>query len=819
MATASGVRAGKSFVEMSLEDKTQRQLKVTEQNLKSFANSVDAMSTQLGAFGAASLTAFGYFTKQASDARETLNKFNAVFGSFSGNANQFATDFGKRIGRDVNNLRDGMAAMDALIVGVGVQRDQASDMVKELTTGAVDFGSFFNTSDEESFQRFLSALSGSVEVMDQFGINLKQAAINNELVAQGFPTIAEGATEAQKVIARYSIIMQTLGRIEATGDAARTAGEFANMLKRQKAEIKTISVEIGNALLPAIKALQAASIPYLQSLREWVETNPEVIEQLAGISVAAATAAAGLVGVSVAVKGYAALRGGLLAIEAVTMAAMLATQQHTGAMNAASAARVLELETSATNATTKAMETAAYKALTTVRTQDIYTLIGQTGASQRASAAAWAEAQSHTANATAINAATAARAAHNAAVARQVAAQTAAASTARMLTASLVGLMIGAPLAVWVANSSDAVQELNRELKKAVELADQLSQVQASRFNKNLQGKSAAELQTQLDQLQKEKEGQRQAIELAQREVDQRTFALEDLYNRPETVYNNVTDMVMPGERDVSLRQLQDAQDRHAALADQERQLIAAINEAQDNARNAEVEAAEKAAEVKAEASKAEQKAAEEAQRKLHALKLRDAAELALREGNPEQQALALDAAAAALEEFDQPLADLYRNLAAIAAQQAGAGVQSQAAAGLNDNLFAQALGNDNDPALKRQYAQAGVQLAKAQGNSLAEAFFQAIIDGLDEQEQQLAEVADLPTFDPAEIAAQANSGLEVGTREAVRALAEAFAPRGGQTHDQQMEGLTKQLLTEAKETNKLLDDQLQNPAIVIGQV
>lgn len=723
MATAAGIKAGKAFVEMSLEDKTQRQLKVTEQNLKSFANSVDAMSVKLGAFGTASLTAFGYFIKQASDARETLNKFNAVFGSFSGNANQFATDFGKRIGRDVNNLRDGMAAMDALIVGVGVQRDQATEMVKELTAGAVDFGSFFNKSDEESFQRFLSALSGSVEVMDQFGINLKQAAINQQLVSMGFPTIAEGATEAQKVMARYAIIMQTLGRIGATGDAARTAGEFANMLKRQKAEIKTVSVAIGNALLPAVKALQAESIPYLESLREWIEMHPDMVHGAASLAVAVSAVAAGLLGLSVATKGYIALRGGILAIESATKAAVASTLTLTGA------------------------------------------------------------------------------------VASQDAAQKSAAASARALSVAIGSLLVAAAATVWIVNQSEQVRELNRELKEAVKLSERLADLQANRFAGNIQGKTVDELERLLEQQRLETAGSAEAVAMLRQQVEGHNWLEQGV------------GWLMPGQLAVDQQNLRDAEERLAANQDQERQILAAINEQKEAAAQAEVEGAEKAAEVKAEASKAEQKAAEEAQRKLHAMKLRDAAELALREGDPEQQALALDAAAAAMEEFDQPLADLYRNLAAIAAQQAGAGVQAEAASALNDNLFVQALGNDNDPALKRQYAQAGVQLAKAQGNSLAQAFFEAILSGLDEQEQQLAEVADLPTFDPAEIAAQANTGLEVGTREAVRALAEAFAPQGAQTHDQQMETLTKQLLTEAQETNKLLDDQLQNPAIVIGQV
>ena len=52
-------------------------------------------------------------------------------------------------------------------------------MAINLQKLSLDLASFFGIADENAQKRMLAALAGSPEVLDQFGINLKQQELQN----------------------------------------------------------------------------------------------------------------------------------------------------------------------------------------------------------------------------------------------------------------------------------------------------------------------------------------------------------------------------------------------------------------------------------------------------------------------------------------------------------------------------------------------------------------------------------------------------------------------------------------------------------------
>src|SRR5690606_31944363 len=114
------------------------------------------------------------------------------------------------VGRSVVDIQDSMSAYQAMFVGLNFDPSQARQMSEALQALALDFGSFFNLSDKEASDRFLSALSGSSEVFDRFGINIKAAAMDQKLLEMGLDKTTATATEQEKVMARVAIITQSL---------------------------------------------------------------------------------------------------------------------------------------------------------------------------------------------------------------------------------------------------------------------------------------------------------------------------------------------------------------------------------------------------------------------------------------------------------------------------------------------------------------------------------------------------------------------------------------------------------------------------------
>lgn len=203
--------------------------------------------------------AAGAFVKAAADAEETENRFRQVFGSLSDDAGAFADELGDAVGRSSIKIMDGLSTFQSFSVGMGFAREEASEMSKSIQTLALDFASFNNISDDEAMQRFISALSGSSEVLDRFGINIKQSALDLELQAQGLANSTSEATEQQKVIARLAIIMRAMTDQGATGDAIRTQDSFTNQMKRLNDAFLDFRVQLGRDIIPALTGLVTAT--------------------------------------------------------------------------------------------------------------------------------------------------------------------------------------------------------------------------------------------------------------------------------------------------------------------------------------------------------------------------------------------------------------------------------------------------------------------------------------------------------------------------------------------------------------------------------
>jgi hypothetical protein len=206
----------------------------------------------------------------ASNAEETANRFRAVFKDTATEAQAFVDDLASDVGRDPFKIQDSLASFQSFNIGLGFSQDKSLDMSKTLQKLSLDFASFNNITDADAQQRFISALSGSSEVLDKYGINIKEAALEQESFRTGLNKASSELTEQEKTILRLSIISKSMGAQGAIGDAVTTAGSFANQTKRLQANLSLMATEIGTKLLPAIA-------PFLAILNQLIQvTMPAV---------------------------------------------------------------------------------------------------------------------------------------------------------------------------------------------------------------------------------------------------------------------------------------------------------------------------------------------------------------------------------------------------------------------------------------------------------------------------------------------------------------------------------------------------------------
>ena len=209
-------------------------------------------------FSAIAGTALFQFTKKTLDMAGTLEaterRFDRVFKSLSGDVSGFSKTLADDLGRADGAIKSGLVSFQAFFQGLGFGTKDAAEMSKKMQALSIDLASFFDISDAQSQRRFLAALAGSPEVLDQFGINLKQAALQQELYAMGLNSTVQNTDEMTKSTARLSIIMRAMTDNGIVGDAKRNADNYTNTNKRLSTAFGDQSRIIGKKLLPAYKA-------------------------------------------------------------------------------------------------------------------------------------------------------------------------------------------------------------------------------------------------------------------------------------------------------------------------------------------------------------------------------------------------------------------------------------------------------------------------------------------------------------------------------------------------------------------------------------
>jgi hypothetical protein len=276
-----------------------------EKAMRTVRQKTEQVSQQLGAIGrrmsvAVTLPILGVGTaaiKSASDAEETAAKFDTVFGDMAGSVRGWAETHAEEVNRSSRAFEGYLSSLQDTFVPMGIARDEAAEMSKVLTELAVDLASFNNESESQAVQRLQSAIVGNSEAVRAYGINLTQAALEQELLNMGIQGGVREASEQQKVLARMNLILANTQ--DAQGDAARTSGSFANQMRGLRSDINDVSVIIGEELIPKAEA-------GVGKLKEFAEAFKALDEETQGliVDIGLVTAAIGplLVGLSAVIK-------------------------------------------------------------------------------------------------------------------------------------------------------------------------------------------------------------------------------------------------------------------------------------------------------------------------------------------------------------------------------------------------------------------------------------------------------------------------------------------------------------------------------------
>ena len=224
----------------------------TRRSMRTFNNTIQNTKRLLTGLivGTGVIRGFKALLRVASEVTETMSKFNVVFADLAGGAKQWVTDFADAVGRSRKDVLSWAAELQDIFVPMGFARDEAAKFSKSLVQLGVDVASFNEKVDRDVMRNFTSALMGSHRATRQYGIAISETRIKQMAWSVGIKKSFAHLTDMEKIFLRYRIILNDTK--DAQTDAIRTQDNYANQLKRMKASVTNLAVEIGEKMLPVM---------------------------------------------------------------------------------------------------------------------------------------------------------------------------------------------------------------------------------------------------------------------------------------------------------------------------------------------------------------------------------------------------------------------------------------------------------------------------------------------------------------------------------------------------------------------------------------
>jgi hypothetical protein len=250
-----------------------RTLSQSQGKLASWGAAVGKIALAAGIAGAAGVAVLGKASiDAASQAQQSLGATETVFGKFSDNVVKTSDRAAEALGLSANQYRENANILGSLLGNQGVAQDKLAGKTRSLIKTGADLAATFGGTTTDAVNALASAFKGEFDPLEQYGISIKQSAINTEAYAvAGVKTKAafDDLSTAQQNAAKQQATTNLL-----TKQASKTQGAFAketDTLAHQQqvlgAQVENLKTKIGNALLPAatdfVKLLNDRLVPAL----------------------------------------------------------------------------------------------------------------------------------------------------------------------------------------------------------------------------------------------------------------------------------------------------------------------------------------------------------------------------------------------------------------------------------------------------------------------------------------------------------------------------------------------------------------------------
>lgn len=207
-----------NVAERNIRDNVSAQEQFNE-SVQSGGNAYDGLAGKIGRI--AGVLGIGLMVKEAAQMtyesatqlEATGAKYNTVFSGMTNSADQFISEFQTLTPATVAEARSMASGMQDLLVPMGMQREQATEMTGEymhLIGALTNFNSATKSAEDVS-GAFQSSLSGEYDSLKGLGIQVNETIVKQQAVAMGLASSTDAVSNAAKAQAVLELAYQQSG--------------------------------------------------------------------------------------------------------------------------------------------------------------------------------------------------------------------------------------------------------------------------------------------------------------------------------------------------------------------------------------------------------------------------------------------------------------------------------------------------------------------------------------------------------------------------------------------------------------------------------
>lgn len=208
--------------------------------------------------------------KMAAELEDALGATDQIFKGSSGEVKAWAESLETYYGIAQGEAHEYANMMGAMLQNIGnLTEEEAAKQAQTLIELAGDLSAMFGGSVEDAVRALTGALKGNNTMLDNYGMGVNEATIKTKALEMGLYDGIGQMDLATKQAATLALIMEQTA--DAQGQAAREADGASGSMKALWAELKNLSTEIGEVLLPILT-------PMIQNIKDTISKFGEMDE-------------------------------------------------------------------------------------------------------------------------------------------------------------------------------------------------------------------------------------------------------------------------------------------------------------------------------------------------------------------------------------------------------------------------------------------------------------------------------------------------------------------------------------------------------------